>query len=61
MEGYRKPNILRKMTNPCLYCPKGCKAGEDYKCDLFRVMFIIEWNETVAFLRAQLGENKEVM
>ena len=49
------------MTNPCLYCPKGCKAGEDYKCDVFRVMFIIEWNETVAFLRAQLGENKEVM
>lgn len=51
--------IPRPMTDPCRRCPKAakCQSAETYKCDLFRAIFIRSWNETVAFLKAQL--NKE--
>lgn len=52
-------SIPRPMTDPCRRCPKAakCRSAETYKCDLFRAIFIRSWNETVAFLKAQL--NKE--
>ena len=48
--------IPRPMTDPCRRCPRAekCQSAETYKCDLFRVTFIRAWNETVAFLKAQL-------
>ena len=48
------------MTDPCLYCPKDCESKEDYKCELFRIMYIIEWNETVTFLKERLGLKKGI-
>ena len=49
--------IPRPMTDPCCRCPKAdkCRSAETYKCDLFRVIFIRSWDETVAFLKAQLN------
>ena len=49
-------SIPRPMTDPCCRCPKAakCQSAETYKCDLFRAVFIRAWDETVAFLKAQL-------
>ena len=54
-------NIPRPMADPCHRCPKAtaCQSAETYKCDLFRVMFIRSWDETVAFLKKQLGIREE--
>lgn len=59
MDDYKRPNRPMPMSNPCLYCPKGCVSKEDYKCDLFRVMFQQAWDETTAFLREKMGLEKE--
>ena len=60
MDDYKRLFLPRPMTNPCLYCTKDCKAKVDYKCDLFRIMYIIEWEQTVAFLKEKLRLKKEV-
>ena len=54
-------NIPRPMADPCRRCPRAsrCQSAETYKCDLFRVVFIRSWDETVAFLKAQLGIREE--
>ena len=57
---YKRTYPPRPMTDPCLYCPKDCESKEDYKCELFRIMYIIEWNETVTFLKERLGLKKGI-
>lgn len=48
----------RPMTNPCLYCGRTCASSDNYRCDIFRIMFQIEWEQTVAFLREKMGLKK---
>lgn len=54
-------SIPRPMADPCRRCPRAarCQSAETYKCDLFRVTFIRSWDETVAFLKAQLGRKDD--
>lgn len=58
---YRKSKAPGPMVNPCRYCPKEgrCKSAVNYKCDLFRVVFIQSWNDTTSFLKEKLGVKKE--
>ena len=53
--------IPRPMPDPCRRCPKAgkCQSADTYKCDLFRVIFIRSWDETVAFLKAQLNKEEQ--
>ena len=44
----------RPMTNPCQYCGRSCAAADNYRCDIFRIMFQIEWEQTVTFLREKI-------
>ena len=60
MDDCRKSaKIPRPMTDPCQYCPTDCKSKEQYKCDLFKVAFIQSWDNTISFLKEQLGLKKE--
>ena len=59
VDDYKRPSRPMPMSNPCLYCTKNCVAKEDYKCDMFRVMFLQAWDETTAFLREKMGLKKE--
>ena len=54
-------NIPRPMADPCRRCPKAakCQSADTYKCDLFRVVFIRAWDETIAFLKEQLGKKED--
>ena len=55
VDDYKIPSSPMPMSNPCLYCTRNCVAKENYKCDMFRVMFLKAWDETVAFLRKCAG------
>lgn len=62
MDDCRKStNIPRPMTDVCYYCTraKRCQSAETYKCDLFKVAFIQSWDNTISFLKEQLGLKKE--
>ena len=50
----------KPMADPCRQCPRmaQCRSSETYKCDLFRVLFVRSWDETVAFLKAQLKKEE---
>ena len=49
-------NVPKPMADPCRQCPRAeqCRSADTYKCDLFRTVFVRAWDETVAFLKAQL-------
>jgi len=48
--------IPRPMPDPCADCSKKllCLSADTYKCPAFCETFIRSWDETVAFLKAQL-------
>ena len=54
-------SIPKPMPDPCRRCPKanGCASSDNYKCPLFRAVFIRSWDETVTFLRAMLTKKEE--
>ncbi len=55
-------NTPKPMADPCRLCPRAaqCRSADTYKCDLFRVLFVRAWDETVAFLKEQLRRKEGV-
>ena len=47
----------KPMQDPCTQCERTavCQSAETYKCPAFHEAFVSAWDDTIAFLRQQLG------